>query len=313
MCAVCLPVIGFAVVGPPLVRQPGFRAAVVKEIAIVGSVYVSDLDGTLLRDDAVLSSFSRRILSEMLDAHLLFTVASARSTTSIRKVLAGLEFHLPVIEYNGSFITDFESGEHQIVNNVAPGIVEDICDLIAASGCAPFISTYDGAKDRIYYSNVVNDGMRWYLDDHQGDERLRPVDDVRQSFHDKVIRLTIIGRGGLLQELEGAIKTRCNGAVETHCFENSYSPGWYWLTVHDEKATKDQAIRIVMRAWGLEGSELVVFGDGDNDIRMLQMADRAIVVSNATDEVKRHATEVIGSNNEDSVAKFIREDWTGAA
>jgi hydroxymethylpyrimidine pyrophosphatase-like HAD family hydrolase len=46
---------------------------------------------------------------------------------------------------------------------------------------------------------------------------------------------------------------------------------------------------------------------------MLQMADRAIVVSNATDEVKRHATEVIGSNNEDSVAKFIREDWTGAA
>ena len=57
----------------------------------------------------------------------------------------------------------------------------------------------------------------------------------------------------------------------------------------------------------------MVFGDGDNDIRMLQMADRAIVVSNATDEVKRHATEVIGSNNEDSVAKFIREDWTGAA
>ena len=139
------------------------------------------------------------------------------------------------------------------------------------------------------------------------------MDDVRQSFHDKVIRLTIIGRGGPLQELEGAIKTRCNGAVETHCFENWYSPGWYWLTVHDEKATKDQAIRIVMREWGLEGSEIVVFGDGDNDIRMLQMADRAIVVSNATDEVKRHATEVIGSNNEDSVAKFIREDWTGAA
>ena len=73
----------------------------------MGSVYVSDLDGTLLRDDAVLSSFSRGTLSEMLDAHLLFTVASARSVTSIRKVLAGLEFHLPVIEYNGSYITDF--------------------------------------------------------------------------------------------------------------------------------------------------------------------------------------------------------------
>ena len=38
-----------------LVRQPSFRAAVVKEIAIVGKVYVSDFYGTLLRDDAVLS------------------------------------------------------------------------------------------------------------------------------------------------------------------------------------------------------------------------------------------------------------------
>jgi hydroxymethylpyrimidine pyrophosphatase-like HAD family hydrolase len=85
------------------------------------------------------------------------------------------------------------------------------------------------------------------------------------------------------------------------------------LTVHDEKAAKNQAIRIVMREWNLEESELVVFGDGDNDTRMLQMADRAIVVSNATDKVKRYATEVIGSNNEDSVAKFIRKDLTRAA
>jgi Cof subfamily protein (haloacid dehalogenase superfamily) len=278
----------------------------------VKKVYVSDLDGTLLRDDAALSSFSRRILSEMLSAHLLFTVASARSATSIRRVLAGLELNLPVIAYNGSFITDFESGEHQIVNSVEPAIVEEIYDLIDASGCSPFVSTYDGAKDRIYYCNIANEGMRWYLDSHQGDKRLRLVKDVRQSHPGKVIRLTIIGQGEALQELESSIKARCKNAVETHYFENPDSPGWYWLTVHDEKATKNQAIRIVMREWNLEGSELVVFGDGDNDIRMLQMADRAIVVSNALDEVKRYATEVIGSNNEDSVAKFILKDQTGA-
>jgi hypothetical protein len=248
----------------------------------------------------------------MLGARFLFTVASARSVTSIRKVLAGLDLHLPVIEYNGSFITDFESGKHQIVNNIEPAIVEEIYCLIGASGCSQFVSTFDGAKDCIYYNNVANEGMCWYLDDHHGDERLRLVDDVRLSFRDKVIRLTIIGRRGPLQELESIIKAKCDNAVETHCFENPYSPGWYWLTVHDEKATKDQAIRIMMREWDLEGSELVVFGDGDNDIRMLQMADHAIVVSNATDEVKSYATEVIGSNNEDSVAKFIRKDLAKA-
>ncbi len=64
-------------------------------------IYVSDLDGTFLRDDAVLSPFSRRTLSEMLNAHLLFTVASARSASSIRRVLAGLELNLPVIWHAG--------------------------------------------------------------------------------------------------------------------------------------------------------------------------------------------------------------------
>lgn len=88
-----------------------------------------------------------------------------------------------------------------------------------------------------------------------------------------------------------------------------YSPGWYWLTVHDHRATKDQAIRILLEEWGLDGSELVVFGDSSNDIKMFQVADHAIAVANATDELKRYATQVIGSNNEDSVIKFIRDDW----
>ena len=66
----------------------------------------------------------------------------------------------------------------------------------------------------------------------------------------------------------------------------------------------------MLEEWGLGGSEIVVFGDSGNDIKMFQLADRAIAVANATDELKRYATQVIGSNNEDSVVKFIRSDWS---
>ncbi|HEX6972345.1 MAG TPA: HAD family hydrolase, partial [Limnochordia bacterium] len=97
--------------------------------------------------------------------------------------------------------------------------------------------------------------------------------------------------------------------VVTHYFENQYSPGWYWLTVHHWRATKDQAIRVLMQKYGLTRSELVVFGDHTNDIKMFQMADRAIAVANATEALKRHATQVIGSNEEDSVVKYLRDHW----
>jgi hydroxymethylpyrimidine pyrophosphatase-like HAD family hydrolase len=53
-----------------------------------------------------------------------------------------------------------------------------------------------------------------------------------------------------------------------------------------------------------------VFGDHDNDIKMFQMADRGIAVANATEKLRRHATQVIGPNDEDSVVKFIREEVT---
>lgn len=188
----------------------------------VNTVYVSDLDGTLLREDATLSSFSRNALRELLRDHLPFTVASARSVTSIRAMLAGLKFHLPIIELNGAFISDLESGQHQIINGIEPAIVEDVYQLIGAFGCTPFVSTFGGTEDRLYYSDIVNEGMRWYLKDRQEhcDERLRFIQDLTLSFQDEVVCLTVIGPASVLSELEHAIRERHLNSVEMHCMEN---------------------------------------------------------------------------------------------
>ena len=120
--------------------------------------------------------------------------------------------------------------------------------------------------------------------------------------------LTVIAEESPLAELHCAILQAHGGAVETHLFENQYSPGWFWLTVHDCRATKDQAIRVLAQRYGLTGSEIVVFGDHSNDIKMFQSADRAVAVSNATDELKCRAAIIIGANETDSVVKFIQQD-----
>lgn len=134
--------------------------------------------------------------------------------------------------------------------------------------------------------------------------------DLELAFQDRVVCLTTIGRQQQLVEIEQAVKERHAEAVEMHLIENRYSPGWHWLTIHDRRATKDQAIRILMREWGLDKSELVVFGDDVNDLKMFRLADRAIAVENAIDQVKAMATTVIGPNSEDSVVRFIRDDWS---
>ena len=59
----------------------------------------------------------------------------------------------------------------------------------------------------------------------------------------------------------------------------------------------------------LECDRLVVFGDGKNDIDMFQMADKSYAVANAHDDLKQYATEVILSNDEDGVARWLEANY----
>ncbi|MBO3463707.1 HAD-IIB family hydrolase, partial [Aetokthonos hydrillicola] len=256
-------------------------------------------------------SFSKKVLNKLLAQGLQFTVASARSVVSMQAILSGLNLNLPVIEFNGAFISDFESGRHEIINSICPEIVETIYKLIIEFGFVPFVSSFNGTEDCVSYKDIINDGMRWYLNDclTKKDRRWRSIEDLTHSFRDQVVCLTVIGKAQQLLELQDAIIQGYGTSVETHLIQNQYSLGWYWLTIHDSKATKDQAIRTLLENYGLEESEIVVFGDQINDIKMFKIANHAIAVSNADPSLKHYATAVIGSNKEDSVVKYISRHW----
>lgn len=54
--------------------------------------------------------------------------------------------------------------------------------------------------------------------------------------------------------------------------------------------------------------KVVVFGDGKNDIDMFEIADEGYAVSNAHETLKEKATGIIGSNDEDGVAKWLEQN-----
>lgn len=275
------------------------------------NLYVSDLDGTLLRSDATLSDFSRTHLARLLDEGLQFTVASARSVVSMQALLAGLPLRLPVIELNGAMVSDLATGHHRVIHAVEPGLLAELYALVLERGHVPFISSFDGRVDCLYYSQAVNEGMRWYVRDrHEArDRRLRRTPDLRECLDQQIVAVTLVDRLEPMQDMAGAVAERFAEALATNFFENGYSPGWFWLTIHDRRATKDQAVRDLMDLVGVGPRDVVAFGDHWNDMRMFRMAGTAVAVGNATDELKAHATEIIGTNDDDSVVKYILRDW----
>jgi Cof subfamily protein (haloacid dehalogenase superfamily) len=273
-------------------------------------LFVSDLDGTLLRNNAALSEYGKKTLTELIEQGVHFTVASARSVVAIQKILHRVPIQLPVIEFNGAFISDLQTGKHRIINHINSTIVEELFGIVEDYKCGTFISSFNGKEDCLYYSNLNNEGMNWYYQDrtNQKDRRLRYICDLRDTFKDQIVCFTIINRKENLIELAELIKKTFSNQVEVHLFENQYSPGWYWLTVHDWKSTKDQAIITLVQEYGYDQNQLTVFGDNSNDIKMFKIASEAVAVDNATEELKRYATKIIGTNEEDSVVKYIMED-----
>ncbi|HEX2952130.1 MAG TPA: HAD family hydrolase, partial [Armatimonadota bacterium] len=262
--------------------------------------YVSDLDGTLLRNDATLSPFSCDNLNRMLDAGMAFTAASARSVVSMGEVLKGLNLRLPVIEFNGAFISNLVTGEHLVINELPSHILPDLHDCIFRHRCIPIVSTFNGECDCLYYdcTRIINAGIKAYVDNRTTarDRRLRPVHDLGCAYSDRVVCLTIVDRKETLEPLRVVLHERYGDVIETHLFEDAYAHGWFWLTAHDRTATKDQAIATLARKNEYPLESVAVFGDQTNDVRMFRTAARSVAVSNAVPELKLLAHEIIGSN-----------------
>ncbi|MEE3495490.1 MAG: HAD hydrolase family protein, partial [Butyrivibrio sp.] len=70
------------------------------------TLYVSDLDGTLLRSDEQMSEYTNNTINRLVSEGMLFSYATARSLITAKKVTKGLNAKIPLIVYNGAFIID---------------------------------------------------------------------------------------------------------------------------------------------------------------------------------------------------------------
>lgn len=273
------------------------------------SLYVSDLDGTLLGADGKLSAYSRERLIELLEAGVHFTVASARAWDEIRLVLGDLPLRLPVIAINGAYLTDYATGRHRVINNLPPELASRVYQHILDHGLLPFVVGHDGQSDRLYWQQLISEEMQWYHDVLQQDgvKRLTHVERLDDVLSEKVIAYVVMGARETVTALWQLIESQYPGQLENFLFENPYTPGHWWLTIHDQRACKSRGIRTLTEMTSHTLENLTVFGDHINDIKMLKMAGKGVTMANAEDEVKAIADEIIGHHTEDAVVNYLME------
>ena len=271
------------------------------------TLYVTDLDGTLLNRHDRINPESIAIINELVDKGMLFTYATARSLVSASVVTEGLSTDFPVIIYNGVFIIHPTTGEIMLEQSFMPEERQRVIEVLDEHDISPLVYSYvDGIERVSWITSRENDGIRRYINNRKRtDPRFRPITGKEELYQGEMFYYTCIGEREELQPsydlLSKDERFRCTLQQEL------YRPE-YWFEIMPAKATKAEAIGQLKKLWNCD--RVVSFGDAVNDIPMFEISDECYAVENAVDELKAIATGIIDSNEDDGVARWLKEHVT---
>lgn len=265
------------------------------------TLYVTDLDGTLLRRDQTLSDFTVNTINGLVEKGMHFSYATARSIITAAKVTPGLSTKFPVIVHNGTLIRRPDCGE-LLAGHFFGKDAALILDDLTAHGIYPIVySLMDGQEKFSYWPEKSTVGMKSFIGTRQNDPRERKVKDVAALYDGQPYYITCVDDREKLLPFYEKYKDR----FHTILYEEIYS-GDDFLEFMPKAASKAHAVLELKALLGCE--KLVVFGDGLNDLDLFHAADEAYAVENAVAELKAIATGIIGSNESDGVAKWLAEN-----
>ena len=266
------------------------------------TLYISDLDGTLLNSAAKLKPRAADMINDMTENGLLFSYCTARSLSSAAEIMKDVKLKAPVALMNGAFIYDPQSGEY-IIKNIFSGKQVDIIEkTVRELGESPMIDAFiDGESRNSHLSGAKN--LRFYTDERRNDKRMRPLESYDGMFDGEVFYAVFIDPKDR-DALDRAF-TLENGFL-TACYRDVYNEKRVWYEVFSASAGKANAVLAIKRLTGAD--ETVCFGDNANDLPMFSVSDRKYAVANAIPELKAAADAVIGSNESCGVPVFIEKE-----
>ena len=251
-----------------------------------------DMDGTLLTNDKQISPRTRRCFEALEDRGVALVLSTGRSFEALEPYKNDLNLNHPVICYNGARVLGNNGGlikDHLLQDDISRYIIafarkEDVHIQIYRNGKLYFEKRTPEAD---FYENHVN---------IKG--TIVNFDDFNPPGFTKIMYL---GDHEYLEGLGTAIEKNFRENLSV-MFSNPI-----FLEFMDGGVSKGRALFDVADYLDIGIDNIMAFGDGQNDISMIDTAGIGVAMDNATDEVKAVADSIALSNNDDGVAVFLEE------
>ncbi|MBC8770599.1 HAD family hydrolase [Arenibacter sp. BSSL-BM3] len=251
---------------------------------------VTDMDGTLLNSQHEVSDKFFLLFEELRKRNIKFVAASGRQYNSIVDKLDAIKNDIIVVAENGAFVK--KQDKELLATPLDQNTIKQTIDLLKnIEGIHPVLCGKNNA-----YTNGSSDAFLNKLREYYSEFSV--LNDI-STFDGEVLKIAIYHFESSekyiypwVKHLESELKVKVSG-------EN-------WLDISHMNANKGYALQYIQEKYGISRQETMVFGDYNNDLEMLSMADFSYAMANAHPNVTAVANFKTKSNDENGV-EFVLE------
>jgi len=256
------------------------------------ALVVSDVDGTLLTKEKVLTERAVDAVRRLHQAGIGFTITSSRPTIGMKFLIEPLGITLPIGAFNGSCIVDptLKPVEQHLIPEAAARRALEVLDEF-------------GAEIWLFTSDrwLARDGNGGYVPHEKRAIRADPtlVDDFTPYLSQacKIVGASADAAG--LQHCE-TVMQQALGAQATAVRSQSY-----YLDITPPGVNKGTFVQTIAQRLDISTDAVATIGDMRNDLAMFRVSGTSFAMGNAADDVKSEASHVTASNEEDGFAKAM--------
>ncbi len=270
------------------------------------TLYISDLDGTLLNEESRITPHTAHTLNTLIDEGMLFSIATARTPATVVELMKDVNIKLPVILMTGALVYDLTTHRYLSISSFPASTTARIIEAVQATGIAPMLYYIEDSLLHVSYHAPLTESQQLFINQRQGTPyKLYTEEPAGITPKPHTVLIFFMGEYEKMQAIYDII-----APIEGHCsylYHDNTQPQLGYLEIYPAGTSKAQAIKQLAGELGVD--ELVVFGDNRNDIPMFEVAHRSYATANAVDEAKSHATGIIASNSEEGVATFLMDEY----
>ena len=274
----------------------------------------SDMDGTLLNDDHMISEENLKAIRKAQEMGRHFTIVTGRDYGAVKSYLEECNLKCECILSNGAEYRDVNGNiiESVYMNKKSVKIAFDILNeanlciqLMTNNGS--YITNKESDKKaiidrfKLFNPKMSEEEVEEFVAKFHKERGMKEIDNIYEILESDIEILKIVTFDNdekLIAELKDKLRENASDLAVASTFSND-------IEISDIKAQKGLILAKTIKKMGIDKSEVIVLGDSFNDYSMFTEFENSYAMENAIPEIKEIAKYITDTNNNDGVAKAI--------